>query len=243
MDINTTKPFGLIYKVTNITNGKIYIGQTVKKLSIRKSQHYYDAKNGSKSYFHLALIKYGFDKFKWETIELCFDIHDCNEKEKLNIHFYQSTDRNKGYNIDFGGNSTVRNEETKQKIKLSKQNVSQETRKKLSIANLGKKQSEETKEKLRTANLGKIFSDETRKKLKENNVKYWKNKKLSEESVAKRSEKRNIKIICNESGKIYNSIKEAQSSLGISHISEHLKGKINKIKNYTFQYYENQRNN
>ena len=51
--------------------------------------------------------------------------------------------------------------------------------------------------------------------------------------------KRNKKIICNETGEIFNSIKDAKEKLSISHISEHLKGKIKKIKNYTFSYYEN----
>jgi len=34
----------LIYKVTNIINDKIYIGQTVKNLDIRKSSHLLDVK-------------------------------------------------------------------------------------------------------------------------------------------------------------------------------------------------------
>jgi len=237
-NIDTTKPFGFIYKATNTINGKVYIGQTVKKLNIRKAQHQYDAKHKSKLYFHLALLKYGFDNFVWEIVDTCSNIEESNKKEQNIISFYNSTDRKKGYNIDFGGNSTIRNEETKEKIRLSKRNISDETKEKIRIANLGKVVSEETKEKLRIANLGKVFSEETRKKLKENNVRYWKNKKLSAESISKRSEKRNIKIICNETGEIFKSIKEAQQKLGISHISEHLKGKIKKIKTYTFQYYE-----
>ena len=233
------KPFGIIYKATNIVNQKVYIGQTVKKLNIRKSQHKYDAKNGSRLYFHLALLKYGFDNFNWEILESCFDINECNEKEKNIICLYKSTEREKGYNIDFGGNSTTRSDETKEKIRLGKQNVSLETREKLRIANIGKKLSDETKEKIRLANIGKKISETTRQKLKENNSKYWKNKKLSQETLLKRSEKKNVKIICNESGQVFKSIKEAQQTLGISHISEHLKGKVKKIKNYTFILWKN----
>jgi group I intron endonuclease len=232
------KPFGVIYKVTNKTNGKIYIGQTIVKLSTRKSQHHYDAKNNSKSYFHLALLKYGFDNFTWEIICDCFNIFDCNEKEQSFIVFYQSTDRTKGYNIDFGGNNFCRNQETIDKIKASKQNISLETREKLRIKNTGKKLSLETREKIKKANLGKKLSEETKEKLKNNNKKYWSGKKLPLEAIEKRSEKRCIKIICNETNQIFNSIKEAKEILKISHISEHLKGKIKKIKNYTFKYYE-----
>jgi len=232
------KPFGVIYKVTNLINGKVYIGQTIAKFSVRKSQHIYDAKNGSNVHFHLALRKYKSENFLWEIICDCVSIEECNEKEKYFISFYQSTDREKGYNLDFGGKNSERSEETKNKIKLSKQNISEETKDKIRKANTGKKLSEETKSKLRVANLGKKLSEETIEKLKSNNCKYWKDKKLSAESIAKRTLKRNKRIICNETNEIFESIKEASEKLKISHISEHLKGKIKKIKNYTFKYYE-----
>lgn len=37
--------FGIIYKVTNLINGKMYIGQTVSGLDERKRKHINDAKN------------------------------------------------------------------------------------------------------------------------------------------------------------------------------------------------------
>ena len=47
---------GIIYKVTNNINGKIYIGKTVQDLSIRKHQH---ESNKVKRGLPGALQKYG----------------------------------------------------------------------------------------------------------------------------------------------------------------------------------------
>jgi len=38
------KPYGIIYKVTNKSNGKVYIGQTVQGLKQRKNKHIYTSK-------------------------------------------------------------------------------------------------------------------------------------------------------------------------------------------------------
>jgi group I intron endonuclease len=229
------KPFGIIYKATNTVNNKVYIGQTMAKLSVRKSKHIYDSKNGSNIYFHLALRKYKLENFLWEVICDCTSIDECNERERYFISHYQSANREKGYNLDLGGKNSERSEETKNKIKLSKQNISEETKNKIRKANVGKK----TKNKIRVANLGKKLSDETVEKIKSNNNRYWKDKKLSAESIAKRTLKRKKRIVCNETNEIFESIKEASEKLKISHISEHLKGRVRKIKNYTFRYYEN----
>lgn len=53
----------LIYKVTNLNNNKVYIGQTIRSLDYRKSQHIRacTTKNYYDNYFHNALNKYGFD--------------------------------------------------------------------------------------------------------------------------------------------------------------------------------------
>ena len=52
----------LIYKVTNLKNNKVYIGQTINSLEYRQNQHIKDCrrKNYYDNYFHNALIKYGY---------------------------------------------------------------------------------------------------------------------------------------------------------------------------------------
>lgn len=57
---------GKIYKITNLINNKIYIGQTIRDLKVRFKQHCY--RNGC-AYLHNALLKYGKANFKIELIE------------------------------------------------------------------------------------------------------------------------------------------------------------------------------
>lgn len=57
-------------------------------------------------------------------------------------------------------------EEEKKKISESKQNLSQETRDKISNIHKGKKISQKTRSKLRKANLGKKLSEETKNKIR-----------------------------------------------------------------------------
>lgn len=95
----------LIYKVTNIINNKVYIGQTVKTLSQRKSEHKHRfLYENSHNKFYNALKKYGWDNFTWEVIEESKDwtYEILDQKEKYYIQLYDSI--NNGYNILKGGN-------------------------------------------------------------------------------------------------------------------------------------------
>lgn len=102
----------IIYKVTNIINGKIYIGQSINSLSLRKTTHKHSAlKNNSQSYFHKAIRKYGWDSFEWEVID------DCNTKQELDIKeieyitlFESHISTGKGYNLTKGGDFNPMND-------------------------------------------------------------------------------------------------------------------------------------
>lgn len=100
---------GYIYKATNVVNGKVYIGQTMRTVEVRWKEHLWDAnhKNGFKynSQFHRAIKKYTTESFTIEEIEECDDSL-LNEREIYWISFYNSTDRNHGYNIQDGGRNT-----------------------------------------------------------------------------------------------------------------------------------------
>lgn len=68
-------------------------------------------------YFHNALNKYGFDNFKFEEIDNAETQDELNEKERYWIKYYNSNNKEKGYNLDSGGLSGgVKSEETKRKI-------------------------------------------------------------------------------------------------------------------------------
>jgi len=59
-----------IYKWTNLINGKVYIGKSVD-VAKRLREYRYEVKQQSKRPIIQALIKYGFENFKFEIIENC----------------------------------------------------------------------------------------------------------------------------------------------------------------------------
>ena len=95
--------YGIIYKAVNTINGKIYIGQTIRNLEIRKYFHKYDSLNGmSDLVFHRAIRKYGWDNFEHIIIleNLTFD--EAIQKEIEYIELLKTTNRKYGYNISDG---------------------------------------------------------------------------------------------------------------------------------------------
>ena len=61
-----------IYKITNITNQKCYVGSTKRPLKKRFKAHLYEArKNVDDMYLHRAMRKYGEINFQIELIEEC----------------------------------------------------------------------------------------------------------------------------------------------------------------------------
>lgn len=94
--------YGIIYKITNTINNKIYIGQTIKEPKIRIRAHFNKPK--SKDLVFNASLKYGKEHFKWEVIASAFSKNDLNELEIFFIKYYNSLVPY-GYNIKSGGNS------------------------------------------------------------------------------------------------------------------------------------------
>jgi group I intron endonuclease len=104
---------GVIYKVTNLINNKVYIGQTIN-FNKRKSDHLRNSKYSNlkcgNTLFYKAIRKYDKDNFKWEIIWKGFffkkknqeSLLDKREKyfiKKYNSHFLNGF----GYNMDYGG--------------------------------------------------------------------------------------------------------------------------------------------
>lgn len=57
-----------VYSVTLKGTDKAYLGVTFRKVTTRWAEHKKHAKAGSKTYFHNALRKHGFDAFEWEWL-------------------------------------------------------------------------------------------------------------------------------------------------------------------------------
>lgn len=100
-----------VYKAI-FENGKVYIGIT-NNFNRRKSCHKYDAKNGKKTRFYIAIRKYGFDTLKWEVLSY----HKTYEEAGLEETRLISESNPNNYNLASGGSVPEWNEETKQKLR------------------------------------------------------------------------------------------------------------------------------
>lgn len=114
---------GYIYKFHNKITSKDYIGQTVRTLNERISEHLYDAlHNKDNNYFHNALKKYGIENFEISILHTVDA--ECKKSllNQLNILEIQEIERhnsfNNGYNSNTGGNSYEVSDESK--LKMSK---------------------------------------------------------------------------------------------------------------------------
>lgn len=127
MTLKNDKGYGVIYKITNLINGKQYIGQTSKyRISDRWSQHKHSARYGKKNYLYNAMRKYGEDNFEFKVIIHNIPVDKLNFYEQLWINKLNTKSPN-GYNLTDGGEGTrgmipwnkgiPRSEETINKIK------------------------------------------------------------------------------------------------------------------------------
>lgn len=92
---------GYIYKITNLINNKIYIGQTIRDVQIRWKEH---LRSKDEAPIHKAIRKYGKEAFKIEIIEECENIL-LNEREQYYINKFNSYNGHIGYNATLGGDS------------------------------------------------------------------------------------------------------------------------------------------
>jgi hypothetical protein len=99
VSVNAKRPTN-IYKVTNLVNGKSYVGQTCLPLPRRMQQHWHSA-NVKKlaNPFHKALRKYGKDAFVSETLVICEEqMANYYEHGLIEIHDTYAS-KMTGYNV------------------------------------------------------------------------------------------------------------------------------------------------
>ena len=86
-----------IYKITNIQNNKVYIGQTIRPITDRFHRHINDATNNKlDTHFARAIRKYGKENFVIEEIDSATSQKELNEKEQYWICYYNAV--KEGYN-------------------------------------------------------------------------------------------------------------------------------------------------
>lgn len=200
---------GIIYKITNKVNGKIYIGWTAKELDERWESHLKRAKFQKGFALHGALRKYGEQNFEIIEIDRAISIDDAKFKEKKWIAELNCKCPI-GYNLTDGGDGANGYEFTEEALrKLSKSHIGQQA------WNKGKPWSEECKKKMSDARKGRKLSAESIDKRAETRRKNgWytkcdgnhhrnmaslahKGKKLSQEEINKRTNTR----LANNGGK------------------------------------------
>lgn len=95
---------GIIYKISNNFDAKVYIGKTTSTLEERWKQHLEKAKLFPnvpfKSKLYAAMKKYGADNFFISVIEQCSN-EDLNVRERFWIA--KENSYYNGYNLTFGG--------------------------------------------------------------------------------------------------------------------------------------------
>lgn len=188
-----------IYIIFNIENKKIYFGSS-KDLYSRERSHFNNLKANRHCNKKLQndFNKYGEESFKFYIIKYVEnDKQKLFKEEQFFLDLFLNNKPELLYNIEpIAGSTRLRQHDIETRKKMSKSHtgikvkikriVSEETKKKLSIINKGKKLSKETCEKISIAHKGKS-------KPKPKGEESWMSK-LTEEDV------RNIKIrIKNES--------------------------------------------
>ncbi|MDK0745660.1 GIY-YIG nuclease family protein [Clostridium perfringens] len=171
------KKYGIIYKITNKVNNKVYIGQTKKSFDMRYCYtgtgiervynfHKAKQKNNKKCNSHLiyAIEKYGIENFKIDKeFDIAYSKSELDNKEIYWIKYYNSFEN--GYNNNLGGQGNSGHYGIKNSF-------------------YGKHHSEETKKRLREININKHHSYKTRIKMSEKQKTRFKNleerKKLSD---------------------------------------------------------------
>lgn len=145
----------IVYKTTNIKNGKIYIG-------IHSTSNLDDSYLGSGSLLKNAISYYGKDCFVRETIYVGESRKEISDYE-ARIVTEDFCNRRDTYNVKTGGEESYKH--------------SDKTKEKIRQYNLGKTLSSDHKEKIKNTLTGRTLSDET--KLKMSNT--HKGKKMSNE--------------------------------------------------------------
>jgi group I intron endonuclease len=92
-----TKPHGVIYKITNLIDGKVYVGQTTQKPSKRWCKHKNPYKDNNVP-IAKAIKEHGSENFKFEVIAECSSGEEMNELEEKYIIDLNSLVPN-GYNV------------------------------------------------------------------------------------------------------------------------------------------------
>lgn len=166
-----------MYCITNLINGKRYVGITTKTINDRWKEHCNKRKT-TRSLIKNAIYKYGKESFVIGEIEQQDSIESLFEREKfwivtLNSHYIEGF----GYNMTYGGDGNLGyrfTDEQRKRMSESRRGESNgffgkvhsdEIKKKFSQQRKGRKLTQEWKDAIGRGQSGKVNSSETRAKM------------------------------------------------------------------------------
>lgn len=192
-----------VYKHTS-PNGKVYIGITNQK----PQRRWHDDGSGYRTniYFWRAIQKYGWENFKHEILFENLSRAEACEREKELILYYDSANPLKGYNLSTGGDGGREGiHRYGEESSFYGKRHTEETKNKIRIKALGRKDSEETKKKKSIATSGSnnprygvTLTDETKQKISESlkgKETWMKGKQHTEETKKKISQVRKKEVL------------------------------------------------
>lgn len=177
-----------IYKITNVLNGKSYVGQ---RMTTRNPEN--DSYFGSGKYLMRAIKEHGKENFVKEIIFSCLSEDYLNEAEEFFIRELRTHVFEGGYNIllkpvgGTAGKCWTLSEETRRKQTAARNQhgpLSEEARLRMSEAAKGRTISEEVKQRISEKLKGRKHSEEAHQKTAEKN----RGKKRSPESRQRMAE-------------------------------------------------------
>lgn len=145
-----------IYKITCLSNLKIYIGST-SDIKIRWRNHRNSLRRNKhvNKYLQNAWNKYGEENFRFEVIEIISNQDFLNEREQFWLDNTKSFNGEVGFNILPFANSVRGYKHTN------------ETKEKIRNRQKGRKMPEHLKEILKESHMGRKNSEETKRKMSE----------------------------------------------------------------------------
>lgn len=250
-----------VYKHT-APNGKVYIGITRQEPSKRwKSGLGYEG-----SVFFNAIKRFGWENIEHEILFDGLTEEEACDKEIELIALYNSTDRNFGYNVAIGGNTTNNTPEanTKRSIKAKEKWDDKEyrdatiekmkgakrtivSRENISIAQKKRFEKQEERNAISKRQLGKKRTEEAKRKTSETLKAFYSNSenasRMAEKHYEANRRTHGRKVRCIETDKIYDTIVDASKDSGIErrYISAMCGHKRKRIGDFTWEYYNERR--
>lgn len=107
-----------IYRITNTTNNKMYIGQTIQRNpKMRWYDHCSRTRKGQQNHLYNSMRLYGIENFVWEVIDSADTLQELNLKEQYWLEEYKKV--TEVYNLREAGDNKTHSQQSIEKMKES----------------------------------------------------------------------------------------------------------------------------